>query len=242
MSGDDDGAAVGAVGVGPGAEVGEEVDDRLGAGDVEVREGLVEQEEFWVGLEGAGEGGALAHALGVLGDGAFECGIKGDGAEGHLGGADAVAAALHLVEGGEVAEVFEGGEFVVEGGGVGHVGDASALLGGIASEDLDGALAGFGEAGEEAEEGGFAGAVFAEDEVDLAGVEGEVDGAEGGEGAEELGDRGEAGYFVEGGFGFCGHKNGQRQGIERKGRGGCAKVAREDNGYLCEYMRRRVKR
>jgi len=44
------------------------------------------------------------------------------------------------------------------------------------------------ETGEDAEEGGFAGAVFAEKDVTSAG--GEVDGdlAQGGEGAEEAGD------------------------------------------------------
>ncbi len=70
---------------GPGAEVGEQLDHVLGAGDVEVGEGLVEQEEVGVGQEDAGERGALAHALGVLADGAGEGGVEADGAEGHLG-------------------------------------------------------------------------------------------------------------------------------------------------------------
>jgi hypothetical protein len=36
VGGEDDGAAGGAVGVRPGAEVGEEIDDGLGGGDVEI--------------------------------------------------------------------------------------------------------------------------------------------------------------------------------------------------------------
>ena len=69
----------------------------------------------------------------------------------------------------------------------------AAGFGGRCAEDLDGALGGFGQACKEAEEGGFAGTVFAQDEVDLAGREGEGDRAQRGKGAEELGDGGEAG-------------------------------------------------
>ncbi len=93
MGGEDDGAAA-AAGDGPGAEVGEELDHVVGGGDVEVGEGLVEEEEFGVGLEDAGEGGALAHALRVLADGTGEGGVEADGAEGHLGAADAGAASV----------------------------------------------------------------------------------------------------------------------------------------------------
>ena len=94
VGGEEDGAAAAAVGDGPGAEVGEELDHVLCGGGVEVGERLVEEEEFGVGLEDAGEGGALAHALGVLADGAVEVGVEADGAEGHLGAADAGAASV----------------------------------------------------------------------------------------------------------------------------------------------------
>ncbi len=189
VGGDEDGAGSGAplTGDGPGAEVGEEFDHVVGGGDVEVGEGLVEEEEFGVGLEDAGEGGALAHALRVLADGAGEVGVEADGAEGHLGGADAGAAAV-AVEGGEVVEVLHGGELVVEHGRVAHVGDAAALLVGAFAEDGDGAASGRDEAGDDAEEGGFAGAVFAEDDGAGSGGEGRGDVAEGGEGAVDLGD------------------------------------------------------
>jgi hypothetical protein len=66
------------------------------------------------------------------------------------------------------------------------------------AEDGDFALGGLEEAGEDAEEGGFAGAVFAEQDVAAAG--GEVDGdlAQGGEGAEEAGDLGKTGERASG--------------------------------------------
>ena len=130
VGGEDDGAGSGDAvdgGDGPGAEVGEQLDHVVGGGYVEVGEGLVEEEEFGVGLEDAGERGALAHALGVLADGAGERGVEADGAEGHLGAAYA-GAAFFAVEGGEVVEVLHGGELVVEHGGVAHVGDAAALV------------------------------------------------------------------------------------------------------------------
>ena len=114
-------------GDGPGAEVGEEFDHVVGGGYVEVGEGLVEQKEFGVGLEDAGERGALAHALGVLADGTGECGVETDGAQGHLRAADAGAASV-AIEGGEVVEVLHRGELVVEHGRVAHVGHAAALV------------------------------------------------------------------------------------------------------------------
>ncbi len=124
------------------------------------------------------------------------CGVEADGAEGHLGGGGAGAgAAAVALEGGEVAEVFDGGELVVEHGVVAHVGDAAALVLGLVAEDVDGAAGGGDEAGEDAQEGGFAGAVVAEDDGGGAGGEVGGDFAEGGEGAVELGD------FEEGGGG-----------------------------------------
>jgi hypothetical protein len=91
VGGKDDGAGTG-TGVfiagdwsdGPGSEVGEEFDHVVGGGYVEIGEWLVEEQEFGVGLKDAGEGGALAHALGVVADGAGEVGIESDGAKCHL--------------------------------------------------------------------------------------------------------------------------------------------------------------
>jgi hypothetical protein len=92
------------------------------------------------------------------------------------------------MECGEVAEVLHGGELVVEHGGVAHVGDAMALLVGCAIEDGGLAACGSNEAGDDAEEGGFAGTILAKD--DGGGARGEGDGevAQRGEGGVELGD------------------------------------------------------
>ena len=92
------------------------------------------------------------------------------------------------MEAGEVGEVLHGGELVVEHGGVAHVGDAMALLVGSSGEDGDAAASGSDEAGDDAEESGFAGAVFAEDDGAGACGEGGRDITESGEAAVDLGD------------------------------------------------------
>ena len=195
MGGDDEGAGSGdAVDRGdrPGAEVGEELNHVVGAGYVEVGEGLVEEEEFGVGLEDSRERGALAHALRVLAERASEGWVEADGAEGHLGGAYA-GAALFAVESGEVVEVLHGGELVVEHGRVAHVGHAAALQVRAFAEDGGGAASGGDEARDDAEESGFAGSVFAEDDGGGSSGEGGGDVTQGGEGAVELGDGVDAG-------------------------------------------------
>ena len=54
MGGEEDGAESPACD-GPGTEVGEEFDHVVGGGYVEVRERLVKEQEFGIGLEDAGE-------------------------------------------------------------------------------------------------------------------------------------------------------------------------------------------
>ena len=78
VGGDDDGAVL-------VAEAGEQLDHLADGLDVHVGEGLVEQEQFGLGEQDAGERGALAHALGVLAEGAVEVGIEADLAEGFGG-------------------------------------------------------------------------------------------------------------------------------------------------------------
>lgn len=195
MGGDDDGAA----GV---AEAGEQLNHLAGALDVHVGEGLIEEKELGDGEEDTGEGGALSHALRVLAEGACEVGIEANLAEGICGG-EAVAAG---VEAAEVAEVFQGGELVIEHGCVAHVADAGAGVVGLEiAEDSDIAVAGAEEAGEDAEKGGLAGAVFTNEDVTAAGVELDRDLAQCGKGAEELGDFLDAGAnlrsFASGGGG-----------------------------------------
>ena len=93
------------------------------------------------------------------------------------------------IEAGEVAEIFLGGELVVEHGRVAHVADAVAGLVGLeVAEDVDRAEAGAEQAGEDAQQGGFAGAVFADEDVAAAGLKIDRDLAQRGEGAKELGD------------------------------------------------------
>src|ERR1700677_2925041 len=74
VGGDEDGAV-------GGAEAGEELDQLLDAFYIHVGEGLVEEEEFGLGEQDAGEGSALAHALGVLAEGAGQGWVEADLAE-----------------------------------------------------------------------------------------------------------------------------------------------------------------
>ena len=177
MRGEDDGA----VGL---AEAGEERDHLADAFDIHVGERLVEQEQLGNGEQNAGERGALAHALRVLAEEAIEIGIEADLAE-RFSGREAGAAGIETAE---VAEIFLRGELVVEHGRVAHVADAGARVVGLGvAEDVDRAVRGTKKAGENAQQRGFAGAVFAEENVAAAGLEIERDLAESGKGAEKLG-------------------------------------------------------
>ena len=179
VGGDDDGAVA-------LAEAGEQLDHLAGGFDVHVGEGLVEQKKLGDGEQDAGERGALAHALRVLAEGAVEIGVEADLAQG-FGGRKAGAAGI---EAGEVAEILLGGELVVEHGRVAHVADAGAGVMGLEScrRHCDRAEAGAEQSGENAEQSGFAGAVFADENVAAAGLEIDGDLAKRGKGAEELGD------------------------------------------------------
>ena len=120
----------------------------------------------------------------VLAEGAGESGVEADLAQRFAGGEAGAAG----VEAGEVAQVFLRGELVVEHGRVAHVADAVAGVVRLeVAEDLDRAEAGAEEAGEDAEEGGLAGAVFADEDIAAAGLEIDGDLAQCGEGAKELG-------------------------------------------------------
>jgi len=198
VGGEDEGARL-VCGAGFG-EVGVEAcNHRGGGGYVEVREGFVEKQEIGVGEQDAGERGALAHALRVVGNAAGECGIEAYVAEGR----DRVEGRGLRAQGSEVRQVFEAGEFVVEHGGVAHVGEAVADVQGLVVEDGNFAVGGCGKAGDELEEGGFSGAVFTEEHDAGACGQCKRDFAESGKVAEE------ARYAVENDDGFwsggCGH-------------------------------------
>jgi len=177
MRGEDDGA----VGL---AEASEERDHLADAFDIHVGKGLIEKEKFGNGEEHAGERGALAHALRVLAEEAIEIGIEADLAK-SFGGGEAGSAGIKTAE---VAKILLGGELVVKHGRVAHVADAGTRVVGLGvAEDADRAVRGTEKAGENAQERGFACAVFAEENVAAAGLERERDLAESGKAAEELG-------------------------------------------------------
>ena len=108
----------------PMAEAGEQLDHLADGLDVHVGEGLVEQEQLGDGEAGRGRARCAGACLGSIGRGAVEIGIEADLAQG-FGGVRQVRPGI---EAGEVAQVFLGGQLVVEHGGVAHVADALAGL------------------------------------------------------------------------------------------------------------------
>ena len=183
MSGYDDGAVA-------LAEPSQQLDHLADGFDVHIREWLVEQEQLGGREQYAGKRSALAHALRVLAQGAGEIGIESHLAQG-FGRAEAGAT---WVEAGEVAQVLLGGQLVVEHGCVAHVADAIA---GVVrfefAEYPDRSGAGTQQAGENAEERGFSGAVLADQDIAAAGLEIDRHLTERSKGAEELGDLIQAG-------------------------------------------------
>lgn len=162
----------------PGFEAVEEVVAGLG---VESGEGFVEEEEAWLGGEGAGEGDALCFSAGEVARGAR--GERGSSDEVEHGG-DAAVLLGKGQRGESIGDVGGDGEVREEGWMLGDKAGVAAAggdvdIGGAVGEgaSVEGDVAGVGgfEAGDEAEEGGLAGAGGAED-----------DGPGGGEAAGEL--------------------------------------------------------
>ncbi len=155
-----------------GALVFEQIEHLVGAGGVHVREGFVEKEQVRLWKQNAGERCTLAHALRVLSHGPRERRVKTDSAQGGFG----CEARLLAVESGEVAEIFNGGKLVIEHGCVAHIPDAVSGIGGSGfAEDADSAVGGTEQSGNDAQEGGFAGAIFSEQEIAAAGLKFERD-------------------------------------------------------------------
>ena len=77
------------------------------------------------------------------------------------------------IQTGEIAEVLHGAEFVVEQRGVPHVANARGHVPQVmaAKARATAAASGLQQAGDDAQQGGFAGAVFAQDQVEFAGFE-----------------------------------------------------------------------
>ncbi|BCJ52300.1 hypothetical protein Asp14428_37750 [Actinoplanes sp. NBRC 14428] len=166
-------------------EAADEFEDLGGLGDAEGGGGFVEDDDAAVPEDGFGDGDGLALAAGEAGDelaqafdGAY--GEAGEGVAGHLfhGGfvegdaAGFFAAEEHVLD--DVEVVAEGevlvDDFDAEGGGVagGVDGDLVAVEGDRAG--VDGV-----DAADAFDEGGFSGAVVADQGGDFAGVDGESD-------------------------------------------------------------------
>lgn len=184
MGGDEEGHA-------EAGELEEEVPEFAAGDGVDAGGGFVEEEDLGLVHEGAGHGEALAPAAGEEGGAAVEVGLEvGEGDEFFAAGFE--FGAVEAVEASVELEVFEGGEFVVEGEFLGHIADeAFDLFGGlfdVEAGDFGGSFGGFEDAAEHADDGGFAGAVGAEEAKDGAFGDVEGDVVDGGEVAEAFGE------------------------------------------------------
>jgi hypothetical protein len=165
-------------------------EDVFGALGVEVAGRFVGEDEVGVGDDGAGDGDALFLAAGELAGEVVHAVFEANEFEGGGG----VFFALLAGEGGELEgefDVFEGGE---NGDEVEGLEDEAEVVispagefafghgGGLVVEDGEGAVGGAVHAGDEVEEGGFAGAGGAHEGAELAAVDGEFDFVEGEDG------------------------------------------------------------
>jgi hypothetical protein len=186
-------------------EVAEEIDDLRGYGDVEGADGFVQDQKTWAEGQSAGDVDALALAsgelVGVSGEGG---GVEVDfGEEGVEAGREAFGwgfvvdaegfgedlADRHAgIEGG-VGVLEDDGDVAAEAAEVaGWEGEEVYRLRGVRGGVGKGAAGGFDEAEEEAGEGAFSGAGFADEAEGLAAVEVEGDVIEDAVGAVELGE------------------------------------------------------
>jgi len=166
VRGEDDGfAAV--------ATVGDEADDGAGGHDVEAGGGLVEDHNGRIVDEGAGDGSFLLHAGGEFVAAAVAEAVHVEAGE------DVVDAFFEdgLVKTVEAAEIFDhflSAEARVEGSARGKKADVGTdffrVFDDIVASNHSGAVGGLENGGEHAEGGGFAGAVGAEQAVNLAGL------------------------------------------------------------------------
>src|SRR5216684_10802 len=171
VGGEDDGfAAV--------AAFANESGDGAGGHDIEAVGGLVEDHDRGLVNEGAGDGGFLLHAGGELVAAAVAEAV-------HVQAIEDVVDALFqssFVQTVEAAKVFDqllSRETRIERGGGGKEADIGAdffwLLDDIVAANESGAVGGLEDGGQHAQGGGFAGAVGAEETVNLAGLAGKAD-------------------------------------------------------------------
>ena len=170
-------------------KIGEEINDAIAGGGIEVAGGLVGEEEAGAGDEGAGEGDALLLAAGEFAGAMGEAMGESDFVEGGGGAGQRVAFAADEERHGDVLLSGELGEERLNlpdeaDVGVAEVGELIGVeLGEVLLVEEDLAGSGVVESAEEMEEGGLAGAGSADQGDAFAGRDGEGEVAEDGEGS-----------------------------------------------------------
>lgn len=172
MGGEEDGPAL-------GTDLPHDVLEHQGGRRVQAHEGLIQQQELWLVDEGREDGQLLLHAVGVGGDQVPQGGRELEGVgvlpdEGlPLPGGDG----KHV---GNEVQILDAGEILVKVGVVGDVGHlllaAHRVRGEVLAANGDGAGIPALDAGHALESGGLAGAVVADEGVEVPGldVEGQV--------------------------------------------------------------------
>jgi hypothetical protein len=155
--------------------------DPLGALGVEVVRGLVDEQDGRRGEQRAGDREALLHAVRPAADRAARRLGEADVLQ-HLAGARDGGALAHAVQAREEDEVLETGDAQVERAVAGRDetdAAASGAAAAVGAEDADAAAARVDEPAQHAQQRGLAGAVGAEQGVDLAGPCCQVDALQG---------------------------------------------------------------
>ncbi len=167
----------------PGALAAQAVEQLVeldGGQRVEAHRRFVEQQQARFAEQRLGQAEALAHALRV----GFQA-PPGCMAEADLFQQARGFGRRHALEAGEVAQGFRAAELRVEGHVLRQVAELAARLQAprIVAEDPHAAFAGGQQAEDQLDGGGLAGAVVAEQAEHLAGLQAQVEPAQGGEGA-----------------------------------------------------------
>lgn len=151
---------------------------------IETGSGFIEKQDGRAMDERASDGDALAHAAGKSANEGGAAVVESDFEEKFF---SAGGGLRNILEFGEENEIFFGGEFVVNHGGVGDVAGA-AIAGGFRGCTGEGQLpcCRANDAGGDAEKGGFAGTVAASKDDAFAGSDFERDAAKGEEAAKTL--------------------------------------------------------
>lgn len=163
---------------------GQQLDDVSGGVGIDVGERLVEEQQRRLVEDGASERESLAHALRVLSYTALQTRVKPDSADGAL----KRRVRANAVKLGEKAEVLHAGEVFVKQGRMGHVAHFRTCIFMVLAEHQDAAFGGLVEAGDDSQQGGFPGAVFAAQDVEAARIKFKADVPDRGGAAVNFGD------------------------------------------------------